>query len=381
MFREIVSDNRKEKVFLIKGLVEVRVPLDYYEKASKRKSDEYIISYAERKKILNHVTGRNLAFITRESGIPLLGSAAFGLIDRGTNLIQVRPVTGCNMNCVYCSVDEGKSSKNLCTDYVVEPQYLIDGLKDIAKLKGKGLEAHIDGQGEPLLYPYLEELLEGISKIKEVEVISIQTNGTLLTEELISFLGKYVTRVNLSLSSFEKRTARRIHRINYPVNNIVQSIKEIVESKMDLLIAPLWLPGLNDGEIEKIIEFAIDVGAGKKYPPLGIQKYIPYKYGRKLKKTHTFGNFYSKLAELENKYNIKLILSPEDFGMEKRQKTKHPIKKGEILKARLVADGRMFNEKLAVVRNRVVTVRTQKKVGEIAKFKIVRSNDGIFLAS
>jgi hypothetical protein len=155
----------------------------------------------------------------------------------------------------------------------------------------------------------------------------------------------------------------------------------IAESKMDLLIAPLWLPGYNDKEIEKIIEFALEIGAGKKYPPLGIQKYIRYKYGRKLKSAISFRDFYSKLACLEKEYGVKLILKPEDFGIEKRQRIKHPIRKGERFKARLIADGRMHGEKLAVVRDRVVTVKTERKVNEVVSFEIVRVRDGIFLAA
>ena len=369
-----------DKVFLLRNFVEVRIPLEHYRKLVRRHSKEYIISFAEPRRVLSHVTGRNLVFVTRESGIPLLGHAAFGLIDRGTNLIQVRCVTGCNLNCIFCSVDEGRRSRTRATDYIVEPEYLVEKLKEVAEFKGRGVEAHIDGQGEPMLYPYIEELLEGISKIKQVDVISMQTNGTLLDEERIDMLEKYVTRINLSISALDKRKANRLAGIKYPLQKVVEAAKMIAESKMDLLIAPVWVPGYNDDEIERIIQFALEIGAGKRYPPLGIQKYIPYRYGRKLKKVMTFKEFYSRLAKWEEEYGVKLILTPEDFGMEKRPRISQPIRKGERFRARLVAEGRMHGEKLAVVRDRVVTVRTKKRVGEFATFEIVRVHDGIFLA-
>jgi hypothetical protein len=65
--------------------------------------------------------------------------------------------------------------------------------------------------------------------------------------------------------------------------------------------------------------------------------------------------------------------------MYKCRKFPHPIKKGDVFKARIVADGRMHGEKLVVVKDRVVTVRTDHKVGDFVRFKIVRSKDGIFL--
>lgn len=379
MLEKFVDHKRNDKVFLLRDLIEVRIPLDHYNRLSRRFEDDYIVSFGEPKQIINNVTRRNLAYITRESGTPLMGSAAFGLIDRGTNLIQVRPITGCNMNCIHCSVDEGRTSTSMVTDYIVEPDYLVEKLRELAHFKGDGVEAHIDGQGEPLLYPYMEELLEGINKIKEIDTVSIQTNGTILNKSYINLLENYVSRINLSLNAIKDTTARKVYRSNFPLENVLESARKIAESKMDLLIAPVWLPGYNDREMEEIIEFAVEIGAGKKYPPLGLQKYIPYKHGRNLKDVMDFRNFYSRLAEWEKQYGVKLILSPEDFGTHKRPRVQHPIRKGEHYKAKLIADGRMHGEKLAVVKDRVVTVKTHKKAGQTTSFKIVRSKDGIFL--
>ena len=67
-----------------------------------------ILSYAEYKNIF---TNKKIYYINEQSQIPLIGSIAYGLIDRGSNIIEIRPNTGCNMNCQFCSVDEGLSSK------------------------------------------------------------------------------------------------------------------------------------------------------------------------------------------------------------------------------------------------------------------------------
>jgi len=373
-------ETKTEKVFLIRDLIEVRIPKTHYIKLARKYPKEYIISFGEPRRILHHITKRELVYITRESGIPLLGHAAFGLIDRGTNLIQVRPITGCNLNCIFCSVDEGTKSRTRITDYIVEPSYLVEEFRKIAEFKGDGVEAHIDGQGEPLLYPYMEELLEGLRKTKEVKVISMQTNGVLLNEENINMLEKYVDRINLSINTLDEEKAKILYGVKYPIKKVIEMAKMIAESKMDLLIAPVWLPGYNDEDIRKIIEFALEIGAGKRWPPLGIQKYIPYKYGRKPKvKVMSFKQFYDELRKLEEEYGVKLILKPEDFGIEKRPRIPHPIKKGDIFKAKIVAPGRIRGEKIVVVKNRVVTVLTDKKVGDYVKFQIVRDEDGIFL--
>ena len=107
-------------------------------------------------------TRRKVLYIHEGMGVPLLGYNGFGLIDRGTNLIQVRGSTGCNLSCIFCSVDEGPYSRTRLLDYVVDVDYLLKWFDEVARFKGKGLEAHLDGQGEPLLYPFIVELVQGL---------------------------------------------------------------------------------------------------------------------------------------------------------------------------------------------------------------------------
>ncbi len=377
MLREFES--RGEMVFLIRNLIEVRIPKDVYERLSRRYSKEYIISFCEEKEVLNHVTKRPLYFITKESGIPLLGYNAFGLIDRGTNLIQVRPITGCNLNCVFCSVDEGRFSRTRFVDYIVDPDYILEEFKKVAEFKGMGVEAHIDGQGEPTLYPYLIDLVKGLREVREVRVISMQTNGILLNEKVVDELEGYMDRINLSLSALSQDVADRLYGVRYPLKRVLEIAECIANSRIDLHVAPVWLPGYNDEEIPKIIEWALEIGAGKRFPPLGIQKYIPHKHGRKPKvKVMSFKEFYEKLREFEREYGVKLVLSPEDFGIEKRKRIPHPIRKGEVYNAEIVLPGRMRGEKLCVTKGRLISVFTDREVGEFVRVKVTREKDGIF---
>lgn len=371
-------EGRNEKIFILRGLVEVRIPKRDYEKLIKRYEKEYIISHYENKKVLNRITGRELVFVTKESGIPLLGHSAFGIIDRGTNLLQVRCISGCNLSCVFCSVDEGRKSKTRKTDYIVDPDYMVEELKKVVDFKGENVEIHIDAQGEPALYPYLERFVEEVSKIKGVSVISMQTNGIPLNEQRISELEGEMTRINLSISALSEEAAKKLYGA-YPLKKVVEIAEMIANSKIDLLIAPVWVPNYNDEEIPKIIEFALEIGAGKKFPPLGIQKYIPYRFGRKVGKTISFREFYSKLAELEKEFGVKLILKPEDFGIEKRPQIPNPFKKGEVCVGKVVAEGRMFGEKLCVAKNRSVAVVSDAKIGETIEFEVIRNEHGIIV--
>ncbi len=107
VFSEIYDED-KDKVFVIRGTVEVRIPKNFYSQLKRKYSDEEIVSMQEPKVLRHHHTKRELVYVTRESGLPLIGHTAFGLIDRGTNLIQVRPVSGCNLNCIFWQRRRGR---------------------------------------------------------------------------------------------------------------------------------------------------------------------------------------------------------------------------------------------------------------------------------
>jgi len=62
--------------------------------------------------------------------IPLIGLNYFGIVDRNTSLIEVKPSTICNFNCIYCSIDAGLSSKKP-VEFVIEKDFLIEELEKL----------------------------------------------------------------------------------------------------------------------------------------------------------------------------------------------------------------------------------------------------------
>ena len=81
--------------------------------------------------------------------IPLLGCIAFGIIDRGTNLLQIRPISTCPLSCIFCSTDAGPKSRIRQSEYIVPLDYIVEEFKRIVKFKGAfRIEAHIDTVGD-----------------------------------------------------------------------------------------------------------------------------------------------------------------------------------------------------------------------------------------
>ncbi|WXG43147.1 MAG: radical SAM protein [Promethearchaeati archaeon SRVP18_Atabeyarchaeia-1] len=335
----------------------------------------------------NRVTGKKLVYITTASGIPLMGRIDFGIIDRGTNLIQVRPITGCVLDCPFCSVDSGLSSRTRVTDFIVDKDYLVEEVRKLCEFKGsESIELHIDGQGEPTLYPYLPALVEALSKISGVDTVSLQTNGASLTERLVDDLQKAgLSRINLSLNALDSHKATVMSgTAKYDLTHILDVTEYIRDSKIALLVAPLWLPGLNDDEIPRILQFVKKIGIRSKWPVLGIQNYLIHRRGRRVKgiKPCSMAQFRHKLRNLASSFSMpNLVLRRSDFGITPMESYDRPFKIGETAEIDIVAPGRMIGEMVGVGRERALHVLTFGKTTGIRKSaRILRTKHNIFVA-
>ncbi len=331
------------------------------------------------------ISGKKAVYIHKNSGIPLIGSAEFGLVDRGTSCIEVKPVTGCNLNCIYCSVDEGKDSKKQ-VEYVVEREYLVEEFKKIAAIKKGKVEAHIGIHGEPTLYPELVELVRDLRNIEKVSVISFDSNGTGLTEELIDKLVEAgLTRMNISLNTLDQERANKLAGTYYPLKHVLRMI-EYANGKLDICIAPLFIPGYND-DIKSIGEIAgFSERIKSKFPSLGIQNFLEYKGGRgKGIKQLGWDEFFGTLREYGEKLGKNLIISlDDDFLIKKDVALKKPFKKKEIIEVELKMPGRNKGSFVGVACRdgecRSITVRNcrNKKAGDKVKVQLTRTKHNIF---
>ncbi|WP_456472735.1 radical SAM protein [Methanocaldococcus sp.] len=362
-----------------------------------------LISYSVANNLRSKITKRRVVYINEP--IPLIGHTAFGLIERGRNIIQVRGHCGCNLNCIFCSVDEGEYSKTRKNDYYVDLDYLIEEYKKLAEFKGNyKLEAHLDGQGEPSLYYPLVDLVQELSSFNKNGVVTMQSNGVPLTYKLIDELEEAgLHRINLSINAIDEKMAKMLAgRRDYDIEKILDIAEYIKNSKIHLLIAPLLLPNVNDEEFKRVIDYAIDLDlrvkqniinplTGKRDPILGCQLCKIYQLGRKPKKMKvwTFEKFYDLLNKYELEYkkkgiNVKLILKPEDFGTHKRKRLPYVFKVGETLRVKPILDGRVYGEVLAAERGRVIQIinckNEEKILNKNVRIKILRNKDNIYVA-
>lgn len=323
--------------------------------------------------------------VDNKSNIPLIGLDFIGIIDRGTNIIEIKPLTVCNIRCRYCFVSAGDYS----TNFIIEPNYLIEKIISLIEIKGKhDIEIHIAPYGEILIYQNLFYLIDKIKNLEGVYKISMQTNGLLLTEEIINKLEKSgLNQINISLNTLNRKNAEYLsNNADYNLEHLIDMIEKLLRSKIDVVLAPVWIPGINDKDIEEIIEFVQHLLNEIKNPNklrLGIQKYLIYKKtGRKIRKIRpkSWGYFYNQLKSLEKKHNIKLKLGPKDFGIHKREGITPPYISGTLVQGLIVSKGRWEKEFIATLNDewgiKIIATKDQihsQLIGKRTNIKIIKS--------
>jgi len=316
--------------------------------------------------------------VTRESGVPLIGCIAFGVIDRGTNLLQVRPTSVCNLKCVFCSTRANDLDFHPC-GFVVEREYLVSAVKKIAEFKGADIEANMDSVGEVMTYPEIVELIRDIKNLPAVKRVSMQSNGCLITKQkLDGLVDAGLDHLNLSINSLDKEKARFLAGVPaYDVNKI-KKLAEYASGKLSLLIAPVWMPGVNDEDIIDIIHFAKSIGAR-----LGIQKYEVYRYSRKIKggKNITWWKFYNQLKKWEKEFDVKLVLRASDMGIHKAKRLPEPFKKKDVVHVDVKLPGWIKGQMIGVAKDRCISINNcHAKIGDRIKVRILETKNNLFVA-
>ncbi|MBR9702584.1 radical SAM protein, partial [Candidatus Woesearchaeota archaeon] len=288
------------------------------------------------RKLTHLLYNKPAIFINEAEGIPLIGSNEYGVIDRGSNILEIKPVTGCNFSCIYCSVDEGKNKKT--HDYVVDKDYLVETAAWVAASKKHPVECNIGPQGEPLLYPKIVELIRDLKAIPKVEIISINTNGSLLSKQLIDKLSEAgLTRINLSLNAVDQDVANKLANTAYPLERIKEMIAYCQEkdgNKISVLLAPTLVPGFNDNQMEGLIKISRTIKSD--YPTMGIQNFLRYPKGRNPVKQRSWEEFYSFISSLEEKTGASLKSKAEDFKIFDEKELTKPFHKGDVLRVKIV---------------------------------------------
>lgn len=342
-----------------------------------------------RKTILRGVERKGSTYYLNRP-FPLIGHLYFGLIDRGLNIVQARITSLCNLSCRFCSVDAGQSSRRIAEFMVWDPEWFSEWVDLIVSYKEDEVDVLFDAAGDPVTNPLLPEFIRSTKRNRKVRWVILETRLHGATRQLIDELAEAgLDRINVSIDTLDAQKAAYLSgNPSYNIENVVKLVEYAFHQHgIDVHVAPVWIPGVNDHDLEEIVEWAIRNGFGRRIPPLGIQKYVVHPHGRKIQNIDepSWEEWERFLRRLEDKYGVKLVLSMSDYGLRKSRQFKPPLRRGDETWVIAVGEGPYQHEFLGVTKDYkwALTLLSKKEVieeGDMVLARIIRNKDGILIA-
>ncbi len=189
---------------------------------------------------------------------------------RVINYVRISVTDRCNFRCIYCMPENGIKWK---------PMESLLTYEDIAfflkAASGLGITKVKLTGGEPLARKYFENLVSLIRDIKEIEEISLTTNGTMLPyyAEKLKIAG--LDRITVSLDTLSKENFRKITRLG-DIDGVIKGFDAIDKAGFKKTkINTVVMKGINDTEIIDLIEFAHKRGYDIRFIELMPTELIP----------------------------------------------------------------------------------------------------------
>ncbi|EJJ3308809.1 radical SAM protein [Campylobacter coli] len=188
----------------------------------------------------------------------------------------------CNFDCVYCELDPKKAQEK--QDEIISIDKIISEVKVVLEKNVEFDFLTLTANGEPSLYPHLNELILSLRSIAKDKKLLILSNGTaVLDGDKFNALLK-LDVVKFSLDSAVAKTFYRIDRAlkNIDLEKMIEKMAEFkTQFKGDLVMEILVVKDLNDNEEEfialnqalaKIAPLRVDLSTIDRPPAYAVKK-------------------------------------------------------------------------------------------------------------
>jgi len=177
-----------------------------------------------------------------------VNSRRFGIslgIDLSPNSKQ------CNFDCLYCELE--KASTVTKQNQSIEVSKYISEVQNALVKYPETQVITITANGEPTLYPYLDELVDELNKIKEDKKILILSNASLINNIKISTILQKIDIVKLSMDCASKECFKKLDRIDKEIDylDILDGlIKFSKDFQNEFVLEVLFVDTINNKETE-----------------------------------------------------------------------------------------------------------------------------------
>lgn len=192
--------------------------------------------------------------------------------------IELLPL--CNMNCDMCYVRLGREEMEAKGRLHTADEWLEIG----RQMKDAGVLFLLLTGGEPFLYPDFRRLYLELRKMGMI--ITINTNGTLIDEDLAEFFGKYKPRrVNITLYGTDEETYANLCHYPGGYEKTLRGIRLLREQGVDVKVGGS-LARANQDDLDKLLdigeELDIPVRVDTYMMPATRERDLPYNMQSRL---------------------------------------------------------------------------------------------------
>ncbi|MBF0291838.1 MAG: radical SAM protein [Nitrospinae bacterium] len=171
---------------------------------------------------------------------------------RPVDLIQISASGRCQYSCSHCAVVKADTGVNLLpTDQI---------LRFVRILAALGLtRARLIGGGEPLMRQDIVELTAGLVATRGIKTVSMSTNGKLLSEKSEGLKKAGLHHLFVTIPALDRELFKSITGSD-GLDATLDGLKAALSHNILTTIRMTLLPGVNDDEMEKLMDFAIERG-------------------------------------------------------------------------------------------------------------------------
>lgn len=171
---------------------------------------------------------------------------------RPVDLIQISASGQCQYACSHCQAGTAKSTAGLF--------HTVGILRFVRILAALGLtRARLIGGGEPLMRPDIVELTAGLVATRGIKTVSMSTNGKLLPEKSDGLKKAGLHHLFVTLPALDRELFKSITGSD-GLDATLEGLKAARSHNIPTTLRMTLLPGVNDGQMEKMVDFAIERG-------------------------------------------------------------------------------------------------------------------------
>ena len=180
--------------------------------------------------------------------------------NRSIRYLRVSVTDRCNYRCFYCMPSQG-------LEWEQRKEFLsYEELTRVIRLFSElGVDKVRLTGGEPLVRQGLLGFVSELNKLPGIHDLSMSSNAHLLADQAQALAEAGISRVNISLDSLDPGVFRQITR-NGELQPVLQGIDAALDAGMHpVKINMVVMKGLNDQEIEPMLDYALERGADLRY--------------------------------------------------------------------------------------------------------------------